>query len=218
MKNIVFLVSGGGGNLKFIYLVNKYEILKNFKITVIADRNCGALDFSKIKKLESYLVEYTREDPYMLRDLLSEINPDIIVSNWNKIIDKETVRRFYGRIINLHYSLLPSFSGVMGLEPIKKAYEQGCKFIGATCHLVDEGVDTGKILAQAVFSADRPFDESVGIMFRKGCMVLLTGINIVLVDNEELCSYGVFDEFISPKSLLDYRLYESDFWKEVAEL
>jgi phosphoribosylglycinamide formyltransferase-1 len=193
-------------------------MLEDFKITVIADRSCGALDFSKKNNLERYLVKYTKEDPYILRDILSEVNPDIIITNWNKIIDIGTVKQFYGKIINLHYSLLPAFSGLIGLEPIKKAYEQGCKFIGATCHLVDEGIDTGTILAQAVFSADRPFDESVSIMFRKGCMALLTGINIVLVDSEKLGSYTVYDEFISPRSLLDYRLFEDDFWKEVAEL
>ncbi|WP_159066144.1 formyltransferase family protein [Vibrio harveyi] len=46
---------------------------------------------------------------------------------------------YFGRIVNIHYSLLPSFGGLIGVKPIEKALELGCKYIGPTCHIVDEG-------------------------------------------------------------------------------
>lgn len=218
MKSIVFLVSGGGGNLKFLYLANKYNMIQDSKFTVIADRACRALDFAEKNNIEHHLISYTRENPYKLREILSEINPDIVVTNWHKIIDSETVKQFSGKLVNLHYSLLPAFSGMIGLEPIAKAYEQGCKFIGPTCHLVDEGVDTGWILAQSFFNTDRLFDESVSLMYRKGCLTLLVGINVVLEGSFCVSSNTLADETFFPKLDLDLRFSDDSFWDKVAEL
>jgi phosphoribosylglycinamide formyltransferase-1 len=64
-----------------------------------------------------------------------------------RVLSPYFVRAFPHRILNIHPALLPSFPG---LEAQKQALEGGAKFTGCTVHLVDEGVDTGPILCQAV--------------------------------------------------------------------
>jgi phosphoribosylglycinamide formyltransferase-1 len=58
------------------------------------------------------------------------------------------VRRFAGRIVNVHPSLLPAFPGVRAIE---QAIEHGVRVMGVTVHLVDEGVDSGPIVLQEAF-------------------------------------------------------------------
>ena len=62
-----------------------------------------------------------------------------------RIIGKTLLSHYSNRILNIHPSLLPSFPGLRG---IKDAYEYGVKVTGVTVHLVDDGVDTGPIIAQ----------------------------------------------------------------------
>jgi len=216
MKSIVFLVSGGGGNLKFLYLALKNNFISGCRLSVIADRECGALDFARKHNIENHLIIYKRSEPEAFKEILQRIKPDIIVTNWHKIIDGNTVGQYIGKFINLHYSLLPAFGGLIGVEPIKRAYEQGCKFIGPTCHLVDEGVDTGKILAQAVFTTERPFEEAVNLMFRDGCLVLLNGIQQVL--GQSLLTKHSSSSCTTLSPALDFydALFNEIFWKELA--
>ncbi len=69
----------------------------------------------------------------------------IVLAGFLSILSPEFVRSFKNRIVNIHPSLLPSFPGKHGIED---AWRRGVKITGVTVHLVDEGVDTGPILAQ----------------------------------------------------------------------
>ena len=72
--------------------------------------------------------------------------PDLVVSaGFMKVLGPTFLDRFGGRAINTHPALLPSFPGAHG---VRDALAHGVKITGATCHLVDAGVDTGPILAQ----------------------------------------------------------------------
>jgi len=223
MKKIVFLASGNGGNLKFFYLAQKYNFISGIRLSVVADRECGSIEFARKNDLEHYVIKYKRSDVKELTDILGEIKPDIIVTNWHKIIDEDTVRAFKGKLVNLHYSLLPAFGGLIGIEPIKNAYAQGCKYIGPTCHLVDEGVDTGEIISQAIFKTDIPVNEAIEEMFHKGCLILLVGVQQLL--GEELVvktitnvdSYGLSSWGFAPPLDFDELLFNEIFWKELAE-
>lgn len=219
MKHLVFLASGNGGNLKFFFLALRHSIVHNVRLTVIADRACGSIDFARKNNLENYLIKYKRTENKELLNLLEQLCPDIIVTNWHKIIDESTVTAFSGKLINLHYSLLPAYGGLIGIEPIERAYKQGCRYIGPTCHFVDSGVDTGKIIAQAIFTTNIPINEAVELMFRKGCVVLLNGIQHVTGDrfivNENVSSE---DKSFSPTFGLNDRSFSEEFWKELANL
>jgi phosphoribosylglycinamide formyltransferase 1 len=69
----------------------------------------------------------------------------VVLAGWMEILSPEFVRRFSGRILNVHPSLLPSFPGVRAIE---QAVEHGVRVTGVTVHFVDEGVDSGPIVLQ----------------------------------------------------------------------
>ncbi len=69
----------------------------------------------------------------------------VVLAGWMELLSAEFVRRFSGRILNVHPSLLPSFPGIRAIE---QAVEHGVRVTGVTVHFVDEGVDTGPIVLQ----------------------------------------------------------------------
>lgn len=218
---LVLLVSGNGGNMKFFHLAAQKQILQNLELCIIADRECGALEFARKYNLSNSLIEYNRSSPESLQKLLDTIHPDYIVTNWHKIIDPQTVGKYEGKLVNLHYSLLPAFGGLIGCKPIKKAFEQGCKFIGPTCHLVNEGVDSGSILSQAIFSAEILYEDAVQLMFRTGCLVLLNGLNHLTNNSISPAAvstnnvYGKQNCWFSPSLNFEVKSFDSQFWEEL---
>lgn len=202
--------------MKFFHQAILKGVISDLRLSVIADRECGSIEYAARHGIDNHIVSYSRAAPGELVALLEGMKPDVIVTNWHKIIDESTVRQYSGRLVNLHYSLLPAFAGLIGVEPIKLAYERGCKFIGPTCHLVNEGVDTGEILAQAIFTTERSIDEAISLMFRKGCLVLLSGIQNMLRVNL-VTGVGLLNESYSPKLTFDESVFDEDFWKKVAQ-
>jgi len=83
----------------------------------------------------------------------------ICLAGFMRIMSPEFIRHFKGRIMNIHPAILPSFPG---LHSQKQAVEHGVKYSGCTVHFVDEGVDTGPIILQAVVKVnDNDTDESL---------------------------------------------------------
>jgi len=88
----------------------------------------------------------------------------ICLAGFMRILGKDFVRRYRGRILNIHPALLPSFPG---LDAQRQAVEYGVKYSGCTVHFVDEGVDTGPIILQEVvpvYSNDTPESLSTRIL------------------------------------------------------
>ncbi|MFD9816259.1 phosphoribosylglycinamide formyltransferase [Streptomyces sp. NPDC059080] len=84
--------------------------------------------------------------------------PDLIVSaGFMKILGPEFLARYGGRVVNTHPALLPSFPGAHG---VRDALAYGAKVTGCTVHFVDEGVDTGPIIAQGVVEVRNEDDEA----------------------------------------------------------
>jgi phosphoribosylglycinamide formyltransferase-1 len=212
-------VSGNGGNLKFFWLAAKRRLIAPVRLSVIADRDCGALTFAREKKLEYREITYKRENPTAFNAALQTFSPDLIVTNWHKIIDGDIVRRYTGKLINLHYSLLPAFGGLIGTEPIQRAYAQGCKYIGPTCHLVDEHVDAGPILGQSLFTTNIDYEDAVALMFRRGCLLLLNSI-LGLTEQPKGTSLHVASDDLafSPALKFDEKVFDRSFWHELADL
>ena len=75
----------------------------------------------------------------------------IILARYMQILSKEFVSKFYGKIINIHHSFLPSFKGA---KPYHQAYERGVKIIGATAHFVNQNLDEGPIIEQDIEKVD----------------------------------------------------------------
>jgi formyltetrahydrofolate deformylase len=80
--------------------------------------------------------------------LLDESGADVIVlARYMQVLSPEFVQRYEGRIINVHHSFLPAFSGA---RPYQAAFQRGVKLIGATSHYVTEVLDDGPIIEQDV--------------------------------------------------------------------
>lgn len=214
---LIFLVSGNGGNLKFFSHAIQEGFASNIELSVIADRNCGALDFAKMRQMPNKLIRYSRENNAELRDALAILSPDLVVTNWHKMLDGEIVSLYRHRLINLHYSLLPAFQGAIGTRPVQLALEKDCRFVGVTSHFVDEGLDTGKILGQAIINVnDRKLDALMEEIFRKGCMLLLNTVQKVSAQRFIAYELG-YDLTFSPPLEFDKEKFTVDFWKKVAE-
>lgn len=174
---ILFLVSGNGGNLVFIHQLSN---IFNFEIVgVLSDRSCRALQYALNYKLfnETFLFDRSDIDDNKIIHTIKSVKPDVIVTNIHKVLSKKVCEIFLGRLINLHYSLLPAFKGCIGMEAVKKALELNCQFVGSSCHQVDELVDNGKIISQAIIPVkDKSYKQIESEVFEAGALALLTSI------------------------------------------
>jgi phosphoribosylglycinamide formyltransferase 1 len=80
-----------------------------------------------------------------------------VLAGFMELLDPGLVRRFAGRMINIHPALLPAFPGVRAIE---QALDYGVKVTGVTVHFVDEGIDTGPIILQECF--ELPYSRDIG--------------------------------------------------------
>jgi phosphoribosylglycinamide formyltransferase-1 len=150
------LVSGRGSNLQALIDASRAGRMDADVAIVISDvENAPALDRAREAGIAARHVEpgpkrahLSEEAETEVTGLLEEFRVDLVcLAGFMRILSPKFVGRFRRRIMNIHPSLLPAFPG---LRVQAKALEYGVKFSGATVHLVDEGVDTGPIIVQAV--------------------------------------------------------------------
>lgn len=166
MVKIAVLVSGRGSNLQAIIASIKQNKINAGIAIVISDiQNALALEKAKKNGIKTLFVDpnrfKTKESfyEYIIEILKKEQVNLICLAGFMRILPKLFIRQYKNRIINIHPSLLPSFPG---LNAQKKALDSGVKFSGCTVHFVDEGVDTGPIIIQAVVSVlDKDTVESL---------------------------------------------------------
>ena len=179
---IVFLCSGGGGNLRFVAAARNQGWLPDAQISaVLSDRACGAHTFALVNGLHAELMDFSAEGQMALLDKLHGLNPDLIITTVHKVLVPAVVKAFDCKLVNLHYSLLPAFAGVIGDRPVRQALASGAKFVGVTVHLVDDSLDMGRPLIQAVtaVSPEQDFDALMDRLFRSGCLALLQAISML---------------------------------------
>jgi len=146
-------------------------------VGVLTDRACGALKFAKKNNIYCQTLSFKRidEEDQKLIKVLNDLTPDLIITNVHKILSEKVVDAFDGKLINLHYSYLPAFGGLIGMEPVKKASVRGNTFVGCTAHLVNQKVDDGKTLAQGIiciYNRANIFQK----VFECGALTLLVAI------------------------------------------
>lgn len=160
-KNIAILVSGRGSNLHAILKAYERERWPCKIAAVISNRpNCSALAIAKSAGIPTQVIDHAqyvdRKDfDAVLAESLDALAVDyVILAGFMRILTASFVNRFYGRLVNIHPSLLPSFPG---LATHRAALAAGVKVHGCTIHFVSAEVDSGPIIAQAsvpVFSDD----------------------------------------------------------------
>ena len=158
MLNVVVLVSGGGTNLQAIIDAVENGTITNTKIASVISNNKNAYALERAKKHgianccispKDYANRATFNQKFL--EKMDELNPDpIVLAGFLVVIPPEMIAKYRNRIINIHPSLIPSFcgTGYYGLKVHEKALARGVKVSGATVHFVDEGTDTGPIIAQ----------------------------------------------------------------------
>lgn len=158
MLNIVVCVSGGGTNLQAIIDGVKDGTIRNTRIAGVISNNAGAYALTRAKEngIPAFCISpksFADREAFnqAFLEKLSELAPDLIVlAGFLVILPKQMIATYRDRIINIHPSLIPSFcgTGYYGLKVHEEALKRGVKVTGATVHYVDEGTDTGTIIAQ----------------------------------------------------------------------
>lgn len=151
------LISGGGINLQAI-MDNIKDGNINGKIELIISNKENAYGLVRGRKANIdtlYLdrKQFKSEEEYNLELVknFKEKNVQLIIlAGYLRVLSKNFIQEFSGRIINIHPSLIPSFcgKGFYGERVHKAVLDYGVKITGATVHFVDEGTDTGPIILQ----------------------------------------------------------------------
>ena len=154
MKNIVVLISGKGSNMRAIVEACAAQAWDARVVGVVSNRaDAPGLAFAHANGIATAVVDHKgfglREafDAELAR-VVEAFAPDVVaLAGFMRILGDAFVRRFEGRLVNVHPSLLPAFTG---LHTHRRALAAGCKLAGATVHFVTPQLDFGPIIAQAV--------------------------------------------------------------------
>jgi phosphoribosylglycinamide formyltransferase 1 len=189
---LVVLVSGAGTNLQALIDACADPAYGARVVAVGADRDdiegLARAERAGIPTFVRKVGQFTSRGHWdiAMADTVAAFDPDFIVSaGFMKLAGEHFLRRFPGRYVNTHPALLPSFPGMHGAAD---ALAYGVKVTGATLFVVDEGVDTGPIVAQVVVPVEDADDvealherikvaerrmlvDSVGRMAREGITV-----------------------------------------------
>jgi phosphoribosylglycinamide formyltransferase-1 len=160
MARVGVLVSGRGSNLQALLdAARRGELGGEIAVVVSNVETASALDRARRASIPAVFRDHRgqKREAYdaELVEILRRHQVDLVcLAGFMRLLSPVLVRAFPGRIVNIHPALLPAFPG---LHAQRQALEHGVKLSGATVHLVDEGLDSGPIVAQeavAVASSD----------------------------------------------------------------
>ncbi|RQQ07390.1 phosphoribosylglycinamide formyltransferase [Burkholderia stagnalis] len=152
MKKLVILISGRGSNMEAIVRACAQERWPAQVAAVIANRpDAAGLAFAASHGIATAVVDHRSFDgrdsfDAALADEIDRFAPDLVIlAGFMRILTPAFVRRYEGRMLNIHPSLLPSFKGI---HTHQAALDAGCALHGATVHFVIPELDSGAIVAQ----------------------------------------------------------------------
>ena len=162
-KRIVILISGRGSNMEAIVQRCAEQRWPARVVAVIANKaGAGGLAYAAAQGIATAVVDHqahATRDAFddALAQAIDAFEPDLVVlAGFMRILGAAFVRRYEGRLLNIHPSLLPAFPG---LHTHRRALEAGCKAVGATVHLVTPELDHGPIVMQSVLPVRADDDE-----------------------------------------------------------
>lgn len=148
---VAVMVSGEGTNLQA--LLDTVHRREGIEIVAVASNRSDAPALERARQARVQAGVFMRNE-YATREERDDLIGDwfeskgtnlVVLAGFMEILSPDFVRRFRGRMINVHPSLLPAFAGI---DPIEQALDHGVRVTGVTVHFVDEGVDTGPIIMQ----------------------------------------------------------------------
>ena len=158
MKNIVILISGGGSNMAAIVRTAQQQqweqTLGARIVAVVSNRaDAGGLQLARAQGIATDVLAHQQFDSREAFDtalaaVIDRYDPALVVlAGFMRILSAGFVTRYAGRLVNIHPSLLPAFTG---LHTHARALAAGCTVAGATVHQVTAELDAGPIVDQAV--------------------------------------------------------------------
>ena len=177
MKRIVILISGRGSNMEAIVRACADEAWPAQVSAVISNRaDAPGLGLARAHGIATAVVDHkafvSREafDAELARTIDGFVPDVVVLAGFMRILTDGFVARYEGRMVNVHPSLLPAFTG---LNTHRRAIEAGCKLAGATVHFVTPTLDFGPIIAQAVvpvLAGDTPETLDARVLEREHVM------------------------------------------------
>ncbi|MGA8222353.1 MAG: phosphoribosylglycinamide formyltransferase [Candidatus Acidiferrales bacterium] len=153
-KRIGVLLSGRGSNFEALAESAAAGRIPNAEIAIVVSNreNAPGIERARARGIEALVIpsKGLERDAYdrLVAATLEEKKVDLVcLAGYMRLLSPYFVAAFRNRILNIHPSLLPAFPG---LEAQRQALEHGAKFSGCTVHFVDENLDAGPILLQAV--------------------------------------------------------------------
>ncbi len=187
MRKLGILLSGRGSNFEAIARnVQAGEIAAEIAIVISNKEGAGGLDIARQMGLNAVCIPSKGKDREAFEQelvaALREATVDLVcLAGFMRVLTPYFIRAFAGRILNIHPAILPSFPGV---DAQQQALDSGAKFTGCTEHFVDEGVDTGPIVSQAVVPIRD--DDNVATLsariLREEHRIYAEAINLILED------------------------------------
>ena len=146
---VAVFISGTGSNLKSLIKFSK-TIKSPISIEFIVSNNSKAkgLNYSKIYKIKKKILNFENKNlsEKKLLSVLKANNIEMIcLAGFMKILSKNFIKKFKGKILNIHPSLLPKYKG---LNTHQRAINNKEKYSGCTVHFVNARLDSGKIILQ----------------------------------------------------------------------
>ena len=147
--NISIFISGTGSNLENL-IIHSFKKSSKFKIALIISNNSKAkgLNYAKKYKINKKVINYSdikKAEKKILIELKKNKINLICLAGFMKILSKNFIKNFKGKIINIHPSLLPKYKG---LNTHQRAIDNKEKYSGCTVHHVNSKLDSGKIILQ----------------------------------------------------------------------
>ena len=158
MKNIVILISGGGSNMAAIVKTaqqEQWERRLGARVAAVVSNKADAkgLAFAREHGIATEVLDHrqfaSREafDAELAAVIDRHAPALVVLAGFMRILTPGFVAHYAGRLVNIHPSLLPAFTG---LHTHQRAIDAGCRFAGCTVHQVTAELDVGPIVAQAV--------------------------------------------------------------------
>lgn len=159
MKSIVILISGRGSNMQALLEAD----LPDCRYTVISNRpDAAGLAYAQARGVATAVVDHRDfasrvEFDAELARVIDEHAPDLVVlAGFMRILGADFTRHYAGRLMNIHPSLLPAFTG---MHTHARALAAGCKIHGCSVHFVTAELDNGPIVVQAAVAVEPGDDE-----------------------------------------------------------
>ena len=147
IKTAIF-ISGTGSNLKFLIKFSKHKKSPMIIKMIISNNNkAKGLQYAKIYKIKKKVFDFknTLSEKKVIHELKKNNINLICLAGFMKILSKNFVKNFKGKILNIHPSLLPKYRG---LNTHERAIRNKDKYSGCTVHFVNSRLDSGKIINQ----------------------------------------------------------------------